>query len=87
MDDVKLFGDDNPFTALMPNLAGGVDPDEVFSSVPYEKGFQFLVFLQGRCLSAGGDSKDSGDLEVRCRRPPSHRFEPLPTPYTLPPVS
>ncbi|CAG8556383.1 3174_t:CDS:2 [Acaulospora colombiana] len=32
--DVKLFGETNALTALVPNLQG-VDPDDSFSSVPY----------------------------------------------------
>ena len=46
-DDVKRFGSDHPFTALVPNLEGGMDPDDAFSRVPYEKGFYFLYYLQG----------------------------------------
>jgi hypothetical protein len=37
---------DHPYTALVPSLSGGVDPDDVFSKVPYEKGFWFLYYLQ-----------------------------------------
>eukprot|EP01132_Coremiostelium_polycephalum_P009147 gene9147-11213_t len=44
-DDIKLFGQDNPLTALRPNL-DGIDPDDAFSSVPYEKGFNLLCYLQ-----------------------------------------
>ena len=33
------------FTKLVPDLAG-VDPDDSFSSVPYEKGFSLLYHLQ-----------------------------------------
>jgi leukotriene-A4 hydrolase len=32
-------------TALVPDLAG-VDPDDSFSSVPYEKGFALLFYLE-----------------------------------------
>jgi leukotriene-A4 hydrolase len=34
------------FTKLVPDLAG-IDPDDAFSSVPYEKGFYLLAYLQG----------------------------------------
>eukprot|EP00967_Tisochrysis_lutea_P072326 scaffold96312_cov30-Tisochrysis_lutea.AAC.2 len=37
-------GADSPFTHLVPNLAG-IDPDDAFSSVPYEKGFSLLTYL------------------------------------------
>jgi leukotriene-A4 hydrolase len=30
----------------LPVSAGGVDPDDAFSSVPYEKGFAFIHYLQ-----------------------------------------
>jgi leukotriene-A4 hydrolase len=34
------------FTKLIPDLQDGADPDDAFSSVPYEKGFNFLYYLQ-----------------------------------------
>ena len=43
--DLARFGKDSPFTRLRNDLAG-VDPDEVFSVVPYEKGFLLLVLLE-----------------------------------------
>lgn len=43
-----LQGPDHPYTRLIPDLKGGVDPDDVFSKVPYEKGFWFLYYLQVR---------------------------------------
>ncbi|EFN56177.1 hypothetical protein CHLNCDRAFT_22427, partial [Chlorella variabilis] len=45
-DAVKSFGEGHAFTALVPNLSGGVDPDDAFSSIPYEKGFAFIHYLQ-----------------------------------------
>ncbi|KAG9285768.1 hypothetical protein G9A89_013193 [Geosiphon pyriformis] len=44
-DSIKLFGADNPLTALTPKLEN-IDPDDVFSSVPYEKGFNFLYHIE-----------------------------------------
>ncbi|GAM24186.1 hypothetical protein SAMD00019534_073610 [Acytostelium subglobosum LB1] len=44
-DDIVQFGEANPLTALRPNLEG-IDPDDAFSSVPYEKGFNLLCYLQ-----------------------------------------
>ncbi|GLC43936.1 hypothetical protein PLESTB_000211500 [Pleodorina starrii] len=44
--EVERLGADNPYTRLVPDLSGGVDPDDVFSSIPYEKGFYFLYYLQ-----------------------------------------
>jgi leukotriene-A4 hydrolase len=40
------FGPAHPFTALVPDLSGGVDPDDAFSKVPYEKGFALLTTLE-----------------------------------------
>lgn len=45
-DDIKRYGVDHPFTCLVPDLSGGIDPDDAFSRVPYEKGFYFLYHLQ-----------------------------------------
>jgi leukotriene-A4 hydrolase len=41
---VKRFGDDSPHTRLRTELEG-VDPDEVFSLVPYEKGFLLVRLI------------------------------------------
>lgn len=42
---VAGFGADHPYTCLVPSL-DGVDPDDSFSRIPYEKGFYFLYYLQ-----------------------------------------
>lgn len=39
------FGYDHEFTKLVTDLKGK-DPDDAFSSVPYEKGFNFLFHLE-----------------------------------------
>ena len=44
---VDQYGEDHEFTKLVPDLTG-VDPDDAFSSVPYEKGFTLLAWLQER---------------------------------------
>ena len=44
-ESVNRFGDQHEFTKLVIDLKGQ-DPDEAFSSVPYEKGFVFLYFLE-----------------------------------------
>eukprot|EP01128_Nolandella_sp_AFSM9_P008971 TRINITY_DN5613_c0_g1_i1.p1 TRINITY_DN5613_c0_g1~~TRINITY_DN5613_c0_g1_i1.p1 ORF type:complete len:611 (+),score=199.03 TRINITY_DN5613_c0_g1_i1:354-2186(+) len=46
-EDVKLFEDQKkmPLTKLSVDLKG-VDPDDAFSTVPYEKGFNFLFYLE-----------------------------------------
>ncbi|KAJ1676561.1 Leucyl aminopeptidase yscIV [Spiromyces aspiralis] len=42
---VEFFGEDNPLTALVPKLEG-IDPDDAFSTVPYDKGFNLLYYLE-----------------------------------------
>lgn len=44
-DSIKNYGEDHEFTKLIPNLIGK-DPDDAFSSVPYEKGFALLYQLE-----------------------------------------
>lgn len=44
-DSIAGFGEDHNFTKLIPDLKGK-DPDDAFSSVPYEKGFTFLYHLE-----------------------------------------
>ncbi|KAK2708397.1 leukotriene A-4 hydrolase-like [Artemia franciscana] len=41
---VNTLGADNEFTKLNPDLTGS-DPDDAFSSIPYEKGSVFLWYL------------------------------------------
>lgn len=42
---VDRYGHDHEYTKLVPNLVGK-DPDDAFSTVPYEKGFHFLYRLE-----------------------------------------
>ncbi|KAL8799833.1 MAG: hypothetical protein Q9182_005582 [Xanthomendoza sp. 2 TL-2023] len=44
-DSVDEFGADHEFTKLVIDLKGK-DPDDAFSSIPYEKGFHFLYHLE-----------------------------------------
>jgi aminopeptidase N len=44
-ESVTRFGKDSPLTRLRTELAG-VDPDEAFSSIPYEKGARFVTLLE-----------------------------------------
>ena len=41
----REFGEDHEFTKLVIDLKGK-DPDDAFSTVPYEKGFTFLYYLE-----------------------------------------
>jgi len=42
---IAQLGPSNQLTQLVPDLRG-IDPDDAFSSVPYEKGFAFLYYLE-----------------------------------------
>ncbi|KAK4284032.1 hypothetical protein QN277_000919 [Acacia crassicarpa] len=42
---VEKFSDNMEFTKLINNQEG-IDPDDVYSPVPYEKGFQFLLRIE-----------------------------------------
>lgn len=44
-DSIEQFGEEHEFTKLVNDLRGK-DPDDAFSSVPYEKGFIFLYHLE-----------------------------------------
>ncbi|KAI4134643.1 MAG: hypothetical protein LQ347_001341 [Umbilicaria vellea] len=44
-DSIAQFGEDHEFTKLVIDLKGK-DPDDAFSSIPYEKGFTFLYHLE-----------------------------------------
>ena len=43
--EIERFGKDSPFTCL-ENQLEGIDPDEIYSTVPYEKGFLFVTLLE-----------------------------------------
>lgn len=44
---IKTLGESGkPYTKLVVDLKGGQDPDDAFSTVPYEKGFNFLFMLE-----------------------------------------
>ncbi|PWY63903.1 leukotriene A-4 hydrolase [Aspergillus heteromorphus CBS 117.55] len=44
-DSVNHFGHNHEFTKLITDLKGK-DPDDAFSSIPYEKGFNFLFHVE-----------------------------------------
>lgn len=43
--DMQRYGLDNVFSSLHPTLKGA-SPDDAFSTIPYEKGFQLLYYLE-----------------------------------------
>ena len=64
-DSCSHFGLSHPYTVLNVQLKDGVDPDDAFSSVPYEKGFHFLYHLE---QLVGGDALMNPFLAAYCRR-------------------
>ena len=42
---MENYGLNNSYSALYP-VMNGANPDDSFSNVPYEKGFQFLTYLE-----------------------------------------
>jgi len=50
---INNLGDNHEFTKLCPNL-NGIDPDDAFSKIPYEKGSLFLFYLETK---VGGEEK------------------------------
>ena len=50
---MERFGSGHPFTAMVPNLKD-IDPDDAFSSIPYEKGFLLLFYLETLVGSSKG---------------------------------
>lgn len=51
---IDRFGENSPFTCLVTNLED-VDPDDVFSEIPYEKGSLFLRLLEETVSRASFD--------------------------------
>lgn len=49
---VNLKGATHPFTKLVPDLSG-IDPDEAFSVVPYEKGMSLLAHIENKVGGPG----------------------------------
>ena len=49
---------------LIPDLSGGIDPDDSFSKVPYERGFYFLTYLQQVSSTVHGYQKTSNGLQI-----------------------
>jgi leukotriene-A4 hydrolase len=45
LSDINYFGESKSFSAMVPNLLGR-NPDEAYSFVPYEKGFNFLYYIE-----------------------------------------
>ncbi|KAJ1814009.1 Leucyl aminopeptidase yscIV, partial [Coemansia sp. RSA 2598] len=44
-ESVDFYGKDSPLTALVPKLHG-IDPDDAYSTIPYDKGAHLLYYLE-----------------------------------------
>lgn len=44
--DIMGYGVDHSYSSLFPQLNDGANPDDSSSEVPYEKGYQFLYYLE-----------------------------------------
>ncbi len=53
--DILGYGVNDSYSSLHPELNDGAEPDDSFSEVPYEKGFQFLYYLENQVMK---DPKD-----------------------------
>ena len=42
---LDYFGENSTFTTLRPNLTG-INPDDSFSDIPYEKGYNFMLYIE-----------------------------------------
>ena len=86
-DSIREFGEDHEFTKLVVDLKGK-DPDDAFSTVPYEKGFTFLYYLERQIGREKWDKfiPHVGKLSTMhdaCYLPCSSTFQPLPeNPWT-----
>jgi len=67
-DSVSRYGEKHEFTKLIPDLTG-VDPDDSFSTVPYEKGFNFLYYLES---VIGGPEKMAPFIKAYVKKFSSH---------------
>ncbi|KAJ2311409.1 Leucyl aminopeptidase yscIV [Coemansia sp. RSA 2611] len=45
VESIQFYGKDSPLTALVPKL-DNVDPDDAYSTVPYDKGAHLLYYLE-----------------------------------------
>eukprot|EP01094_Clydonella_sp_ATCC50884_P002886 TRINITY_DN12206_c0_g1_i1.p1 TRINITY_DN12206_c0_g1~~TRINITY_DN12206_c0_g1_i1.p1 ORF type:complete len:623 (-),score=231.79 TRINITY_DN12206_c0_g1_i1:226-2094(-) len=46
LDDIAEFGEDSPLTQLRVPISDGVDPEDTYCEVPYEKGFACVSYLR-----------------------------------------
>ena len=65
-ESLARFGAGSPLTRLRTELAG-IDPDDAFSSIPYEKGARFVDPARARRRGASASTASCGDYMARFR--------------------
>lgn len=55
---IESMGTDHKYTSLVTKLKDGEDPDDYFSCVSYEKGYNFLLLLEQRVKEDYNDNID-----------------------------
>ena len=53
--DIYGYGITNSYSSLFPDLTDGANADDSSSEVPYEKGFQFLYYLENNVMKTQKD--------------------------------
>jgi len=69
----ETFGPVHNYTRLVPDLTG-VDPDDAFSTVPYEKGSAFLLYIEQQLNIASDMSNFSANILLILPKNPSLRM-------------
>lgn len=67
VDDIANFAKKPNLTALIPDIKG-VDPDDAFSSVPYEKGFSLIYYIE-QIVSRHRQSSLKKHMQLRAIQP------------------
>jgi leukotriene-A4 hydrolase len=57
-NDVMGYGINNSYSSLYPNLNDGANADDSSSEIPYEKGYQFLYYLENKVMKTQKDFQD-----------------------------
>ncbi len=60
ISDIEKFGESKSFSAMVPNLLGR-HPDDAFCTIPYEKGFNFLYYIEN-IINRESQKKEKDDL-------------------------
>jgi leukotriene-A4 hydrolase len=56
--DVMGYGINNSYSSLYPDLNDGANADDSSSEIPYEKGYQFLYYLENKVMKTQKDFQD-----------------------------